>query len=95
MIAGATASSPVLLMVDPGTTTVSIGNGCTLYIKGTWIVPIGSTNNSGILNYDLKVPLSKDIVGAMATVQAAILTAGGPALGIAELTNGLEMRAGF
>ena len=39
---------------------------------GNQIVTIGSTNSTGTLAYDLKIPLAKDLVGAEATVQAAI-----------------------
>jgi hypothetical protein len=94
-ITGAAANAGVLLMLAPITTSVGIGNGCTLHVGGNpLLLPAGNTNANGQWNFGLKIPNAKDLLGAAATVQSAVLTAAGPALGIAELTNGLEVVGG-
>ena len=96
-IASTTPNAPVLLMFGASTQTVSIGNGCTLHVDlgASRVVMPGSTNSAGTLSYAIPIPRSKDVVGLTATVQAALLKNGGPALGVAELSNGVELTGGF
>lgn len=90
-------NKPVLLMFSPTTNSISIGGGCTLHVfGGAYLVTIAgsSTGSQGQWTYRLTLPKTKEMIGMHATVQAAILN-NGPALGVADLTNGLELTTGF
>ncbi|MEE2887170.1 MAG: hypothetical protein VX951_07035, partial [Planctomycetota bacterium] len=86
-----------LLMFSPTTNSVNIGNGCTLHVfGGAYLALITGTTTgaAGQWNYSQPIPATKDMVGLHATAQAAILN-NGPALGVADLSNGLEITIGF
>ena len=90
-------NNPVLLMFSPTTNSTPIGSGCTLHVfGGAYLALIAGSNtgSSGQWSYNQPIPATKDMIGLHATAQAAILN-GGPALGIADLTNGLEITIGF
>ncbi len=91
------ANAQVALMIGVTTSPKVIGNGCTLQLDpiGTGFVQGSPTNGTGAWSYSWMLPAQKDLIGAKLTTQALVVSTGGPALGLAELSNGLELVAGL
>jgi len=85
-----------VLMFAPATTPVVLQNNCTLQVGWSPIfVSTGRVSSNGAWTFGLPIPPLKDIIGTLVTVQAAAFVTAGPALGIAELSNGLELLGGL
>ena len=97
-LSSATANAPVAFLLAGGRpASTNFGGGCVLQpgTTGLIYVPAGVTNTSGAWSQSLPLPNVRALVGIRLTAQDAILTIGGPFVGIAELSNGLEMRVGL
>ena len=93
---GAASSRPVTLLFDGLPTSVPIGNGCTLRVgPAAVLIGAGQTDASGNWTYRINVPRTKEVIGAQATIQAAVLRATGPALGVADLSDAVEVTGGL
>ena len=93
---GAASSRPVTLLFDGLPTSVPIGNGCTLRVgPAAVLIGAGQTDASGSWTYRINVPRTKEVIGAQATIQAAVLRATGPALGVADLSDAVEVTGGL
>ncbi len=81
----------------PGRSTpIDLGGGCVLRVPtSAAAVGLGSTDANGALAFGLQIPNDPALVGAEVVLQAVVATSGGPVFGVAELTNGLELTAGF
>ena len=86
-----------LLFAAGRSSPTDLGNGCTLHVPvGAAIaVAAGSTDASGVVSYTLTIPNDPALIGAEVTVQAFIADPGGPALGVGDLTNAVELCIGF
>ncbi|MCB9917389.1 MAG: hypothetical protein H6832_03205 [Planctomycetes bacterium] len=94
---GAAPSAPVQLFLSPGAPTpIPLGNNCTLQPDLTTmiIIPAGATTASGAWNANVPIPSTSSLAGVRLTSQLFVLAQSGPLLGIAELSNGVEMRIG-
>lgn len=82
-----------LLFAVGGAKATPLGNGCVLQIDPANFaeVPVGSTAANGSWSRTVQVPADPSLIGALLTTQLATVVQGGPALGVAELTNGVEL----
>lgn len=58
------------------------------------LLAVGATDGAGALRFAQAIPSSPTLVGQQFTGQALVLRAGGPLLGIAQLSNGLTSTIG-
>jgi hypothetical protein len=92
----AAPSAPVSLLIAGGPASPLALGACVLQVALPFLtVPIGSTSPGGGLVTAIAIPNGPEMVGVRLTAQALIAAAGGPLLGIAELSNGVEMALGF
>lgn len=97
-LASSAKQKPVflLLSVTPSS-ALDLGNGCSLYPLLSEMVVLNvnaSTDASGNSRFGLPVPPRPELAGTPVTTQALIVNLGGPAFGLAELSNGIQMRIG-
>ncbi len=85
--------APALVQFSAESTAVSF-SGCKLYLLAPAPLASGVTGGAGELSAPLVVPVLPSIYGVPVTVQAAIVVAGGPLLGLAEVSNPLEVVVG-
>ncbi len=93
----AAASAPVSLLLSPGQAgALNLGKRCILRpsLVGAIFVSAGSTDTRGAWNGQLPIPNDVALTGTRLTAQLVVHTSGGPLFGVAELTNGVEMRLG-
>ena len=93
----AAASAPLSLMLAVGRANpIDFGKSCILQpsLTGLIFVPVGSTSPQGAWNGSLPIPVDRVLLGVLLTAQNMIYARGAPLFGIAELSNGLEMRLG-
>jgi len=95
-LANAAANAPVTLLVAAGPASPTTVGPCVIQPALTFVaVAFGTTTASGGLGATLPLPASPALLGAVVTVQEFILAAGGPLLGLGELSNGAQMTFGF
>jgi hypothetical protein len=80
----------------PGTPT-NFGNGCTTLfdLPTTTLVFIGPTSPTGTATLPVQIPSDTSLIGAVLITQAVVAVAGGPLLGVAELTSVSQQILGF
>lgn len=96
-VSSAAASAPLTLLLAPGTpTALNFGKGCVLQtsLANLIVAPVGVTSATGAWSANLPIPNNASLAGSRVTTQVLVIANSGPLLGIAELTNGLEMRVG-
>lgn len=97
---GVSANSAALLYGSPLAGSLPLGGSCVVHLGGNFgveIQPYGSTvsNAGGSLTFPVPIPNNPNVSGLPFEFQALVLpTAGGPVLGVGELTNGLRIRLG-
>jgi hypothetical protein len=64
-------------------------------IAGLVSIPAGATNAQGAWSFSIALPFEAALLGLVLTAQDLILVNGGPLLGSAELSNGVELRVGL
>jgi hypothetical protein len=69
-------------------------NGCNFYLLQPMPLIQEVTNGTGGLSLPIALPYDPRLVGGLVVMQAVPFVSGGPFLGIAEITNGLELLIG-
>ena len=97
---GNDAGGSVFWFMDFVSGNLPLGGGCTLYMSGalgTTMFNFVTTNadGAGVADLPLGIPNSPGLEGAAIQFQTFTLrAAGGPALGIGDLSDGLQVRMG-
>jgi photosystem II stability/assembly factor-like uncharacterized protein len=97
-LSGAAPVAPVILALGFGPATPTpFPGGCTaqVSIAGLVSIPAGATNAQGAWSFSIALPFEAALLGLVLTAQDLILVNGGPLLGSAELSNGVELRVGL
>lgn len=96
-LSNAAANAPASLALSAGPPNPTPIGPCILQPNalGLIVVAAGTTNGSGGLVKNLSIPALTSLLGADLTTQELIAVAGGPLLGVGELSNGLTMTFGF
>lgn len=95
---GGESNALVGLLLAPGKPTPrTIPGGCVVQpdLATAHYHLIGTTDGQGRLMTPFQVPTDHALVGVVLTAQMVLATPGGPAYGVAELTNGIELRIGL
>ncbi len=90
--------APVSLLFGAGSAvSTPLGGGCVLQTDplALFDVPAGITDPAGAWSVAWTVPADPALLGAVLTAQVLAAVPGGPALGVAELTNGVELTLGW
>ena len=89
----AVPAAPVALFYSPGVTHLDIG-ACNYYLPQAALITIGTSDACGELSLPRTVPAAPGLIGNVATIQALAVSAGGPFLGVGELSNPVEVVIG-
>jgi hypothetical protein len=86
-----------LLASAPGAPPIPLGSGCAVHVAVPGYIELALpwTDATGAWVMSFALPNQHQFAGLTATVQAVVLNAGGPFLGVGELSNGLQIRLGF
>ena len=96
--AGFSPAAPAHLLLGIGPAMpFALGGGCELQGSGAPLfdIPAGVTSAAGGWSAAFAVPARASLLGAVLTAQVLVAVTGGPALGVAELSNGVEMTVGW
>lgn len=96
-LAAAPASQPVFLVLALGDALAVPFGPCTVVVDtaGASSNFVGSTNGIGGHSHGLAIPASAGLAGVRFVAQELILLPGGPMLGAATLSNGLQATVGL
>ncbi|MFQ5507462.1 MAG: hypothetical protein ACE5F1_22085, partial [Planctomycetota bacterium] len=97
-LTGAAPQAPLLLLVSPGRARpVPVPGGCVLQVDAQGLVlhPAGVTDARGEWRLSWLLPSRLSFSGFRLTIQGMSMVARAPFLGWGELSNGVELRAGF
>jgi photosystem II stability/assembly factor-like uncharacterized protein len=96
-LTNAAPNAPAALALNGGPPNPFAIGPCVLQpeLVGLLTVASGSTNGSGALTKNLTHPPLTSLLGASLTTQMITAVAGGPLLGVGELSNGLTMLFGL
>ncbi|MCR9246743.1 MAG: hypothetical protein NXI31_17045 [bacterium] len=85
--------APGLLLVSLGADSIPLGNGCVQHLESTVLITHGffAADPNGIALSPFPIPNDPVLEGLRLYWQAARIVAGGPMLGAASLSNGLEL----
>lgn len=94
---GAPANAPTFLGLALGSAVAVPFGACTLRLDPASAVLnlLGATSPGGQVTGGLTIPNSTSLAGFALTAQSLPLAGNGPFLGLAELSNGVELRVGF
>jgi photosystem II stability/assembly factor-like uncharacterized protein len=95
---GAAQNAPLSLIYGAGPSVPTpFPGGCVARINfgGLVVVPAGATGPTGTWNWAVALPNDAALIGIVLTAQNLISVVGGPLLGAAELSNGVELRIGL
>jgi hypothetical protein len=92
-LADAAPLAPAVLYFSPVTAHYAIG-ACNNYLALPHLLAAAATDGGGALSLQVTVPSAPALVGVYVAVQSATVVMGGPFLGIAEFSNGLELVIG-
>ncbi len=96
LLAAASANAPVSLLLAAGPALPTSLGTCTLQVApASLVLPAGATDPAGTWRFAVAIPADPSLAGAVVTAQVFIQAAGGPALGLGELSNGVEMTPGL
>ena len=90
----ARANAPCGIGLATGTQSMSLGNGCSLYLGGAIVLVSGTSDASGFLSLAFTMPLDPVLQGAVLYSQAVVVDPGG-ALAGAAFTGGLGLTLGW
>ncbi|MEM7307633.1 MAG: hypothetical protein AAF682_13225 [Planctomycetota bacterium] len=90
---GSAPLAPVVFYTSPVSAQDVIGP-CNNYLAQPLLLATAATDAGGALSLHAAVPSDPGVVGAFLVVQSATVVAGGPFLGVAEFSNGLELVVG-
>jgi hypothetical protein len=88
------AGSLAGVLVDVASASVPIG-GCTQLLLAPATLSLGVANEARFFGYTMPIPLGTNLIGATFYVQGAAIDTGGALLGLASLTQGLQVRVGI
>lgn len=96
-LVGAPANAPVFHGYSLGPAVATPFGGCVLQIDPATAVLdfAGAASSSGQLAIPLAIPVSVNLLNFRLTAQSLPLSTGGPFLGLAELSNGVQLRIGY
>jgi hypothetical protein len=91
---GGAANSAAFLLAELTGANIPLGNGCSQYVANPLVLAAAPTNAAGFASFVLPVPFTTALRGLVVHQQALVLAAGGPLLGFADLTAGLQLQLG-
>lgn len=96
-LAGAQPNAPVLHAYALGAAVPLPVGPCMLYVDAASAVvdAVGVASPAGQLAFPLAIPSSVNLLNFRLTAQSVPLATNGPFVGLAELSNGLELRVGY
>ncbi len=96
-LAAAAANAPVFFAINFGAPLQSSVGSCVIHVDLSIasITLEGSTSGTGAWSHPLALPPLSGLVGLELTTQALILGAGGPLLGLGDLSTGLRVFLGL
>jgi len=93
-LSGATPSAPGLLYWSQSSMALPIGGGCSVYLAAPQLYASQLTDLSGGHGSPIAIPNQANLLGLELYLQELIVVAGGPVLGIGELSAPLELVLG-
>ena len=92
-----TANAFLVLALDVGPPSFFSFGACTLHVNPLTAVTsiVGMTSGSGAWSTQLPVPGRESFAGVQITLQTFLINAGGPFLGVGDLSNSLMLTLGF
>jgi hypothetical protein len=96
-LASAAPTAPVALLLASGPPVPVAFGSCVLQpsLAGLLTLFVGTSSGGGTLVTNLGIPDDPGLVGQVFTVQELVVRAGGPLLGLGDLTNGVQLTLGF
>ncbi|QDU65110.1 hypothetical protein [Engelhardtia mirabilis] len=93
-IEGAPVAAPLVWAVDTSFAPVSLSGPCAPLLLSPTFLALGQTNGAGQGLLDLAVPADPVLLDAVLVFQTLVVEVPGPFLGIASLSDGLEVVVG-
>ncbi|MEM7309448.1 MAG: hypothetical protein AAF682_22385 [Planctomycetota bacterium] len=93
-LSGAPALAPAALYFSTEHASVDLGGGCAQYLASPLLLSLHGTDGAGAASVPAALPPDASLAGLALFLQDAILAPGGPLLGLAELSGGLEVVIG-